>query len=212
MDIMDTVVPSVAFRVFGIPVRTSVISTWIMMAVVFVGIIVLRKKAPVVLEMLIDFISDLAGDFIPGSPRPYVPFLGTLFLFIAVANLFGIVPMMVTPTRDINTPLAMAIISLIASFAFGVYVNGVLGFLKSLASPLLPLDLIGYFSRTMSLTLRLFGNIIGGEIVVAVLFFLVPVGVPLIMVALGSITGLLQAYVFTVLTSSYIASTVESEA
>jgi F-type H+-transporting ATPase subunit a len=208
---MDTVVPSVAFRVLGIPVRTSVISTWIMMALAIVGVVVLRRKAPIVLEMLIEFISDLAGGFIPGSPRPYVPFLGTLFLFIAVANLFGIVPMMVTPTRDINTPLALAIISLIASFAFGLYVNGVVGFLKNLASPLLPLDLIGFFSRTMSLTLRLFGNVIGGEIVVAVLFFLIPVGVPLVMVALSSITGLLQAYVFTVLTSSYIASTVKFE-
>jgi F-type H+-transporting ATPase subunit a len=102
------------------------------------------------------------------------------------------------------------LISLGASFVFGIYINGVVGFLKGFASPLVPLDLIGYFSRTMSLTLRLFGNILGGEIVVAVLFFLIPVGVPLVMMALGSITAVLQAYVFTVLTSSYIASSVES--
>jgi F-type H+-transporting ATPase subunit a len=83
-------------------------------------------------------------------------------------------------------------------------------FLKTFLSPLVPLDLIGYVSRTTSLAVRLFGNMLGAELVVIVLFSLVPLGVPLIMVALGSITGLLQAYVFTVLASSYIGSNVES--
>jgi F-type H+-transporting ATPase subunit a len=206
---MDAVFPHVVFEVGGIPVRDSVISTWIMMALVVAGVLFLRKKAPVVLEMLIDFTGDLAAGFISGSTSLYIPFLGSLLVFIAVANLIGIVPQMVTPTRDINTPVALALVVLVAVFVFGIRVKGIGGFAKGFLSPTLPLDLIGYVSRTMSLSLRLFGNIISGEIVTAVFFLLVPVGVPLIMVALSSITGILQAYVFTVLTASYIGSEVE---
>jgi F-type H+-transporting ATPase subunit a len=133
-----------------------------------------------------------------------------LLVFIAVANLIGIVPMMVTPTRDINTPLALALVVLVAKFMFGIKVKGIGGFFKGLLSVTLPLDLIGYFTPTISLTLRLFGNVIGGEIVVAVLARLIPVGIPLVMVVLSSITGILQAYVFTVLAASYISSMVDA--
>ena len=206
---MDQVIPKVVFELGGIPVRDTVIYTWIMIALIAGVVLFLRKKAPVVFEILIDFTADLASGFIKGPVDTYVPFLGALMVFIAVANLIGIVPLMATPTRDINTPLALALTVLMAVFAFGIRVRGPLGFLKKFASPMVALDLIGYVSRTMSLTLRLFGNILGGEIVVAVLFSLVPVGVPLIMVALSSITGILQAYVFTVLTASYISQMVQ---
>jgi F-type H+-transporting ATPase subunit a len=210
MDIMQSIVAREVFSLFGVSIKNSVVSTWIMMAMVIAGVVVLRKRAPIVLEMLIDFVQDLAAGFIPGSTAVYVPFLGALCVFIAAANLIGIVPMMYTPTRDLNTPVALALVVLCSVFAFAIRAKGVWGFIKSLVTPMLPLDLIGYFSRTTSLSLRLFGNIVGGEIVVAVLFALVPVGVPLIMVALGSITGILQAYVFTVLASSYIGTFLES--
>ena len=204
------IIATTEFLLFGVPVTSSVVTTWIMMVMVVVAVILLRWKAPVVLEMLIDFIDGVAAGFIKGPTQPYIPFLGALCLFIAVANLIGIVPVMFTPTRDINTPLALALVVLFMTFVFGIYAKGLGGFLKSFFNPLLPLDLIGYVSRTMSLSLRLFGNILGGEIVVAVLFSLVPIGVPLVMVALGTITGILQAYVFTVLASSYIGSSVAS--
>jgi F-type H+-transporting ATPase subunit a len=207
---MEQVFPKVVFTLFGvIPVRNTVITTWVMMAGIVGGVLALRRWAPVVLEMLIDFTDDLAAGFISRPTEPYIPFLGSLLVFIAVANLIGIVPLMATPTRDINTTLALSLVVLVGVFAYGIKMRGPLGFLKSFASPTLPLDLIGYFSRTMSLTLRLFGNVLGGEAIVAVLSTLVPVGVPLVMVLLSSITGILQAYVFTVLTASYIASSVE---
>jgi F-type H+-transporting ATPase subunit a len=207
---MENVFPKVVFTVFGLPVRNSVISTWVMMAMIVIGVLYVRKKVPVVLEMLIDFTEDLAGSFIRRSTDPFIPFLGSLLVFIAVANLIGIVPMMVTPTRDINTPLALALVVLVAKFMFGIKVKGIGGFFKGLLSVTLPLDLIGYFTPTISLTLRLFGNVIGGEIVVAVLARLIPVGIPLVMVVLSSITGILQAYVFTVLAASYISSMVDA--
>ncbi|MBN1935653.1 MAG: F0F1 ATP synthase subunit A [Anaerolineae bacterium] len=203
---MDTVFSVVAFRIpwLEIPVRNSVVATWIMMAMVVLGVILLQKKLPFVLEMLFDFITDLVGSFIPGSPSPYVPYLGSLFVFIAVANFLGNVPMLFTPTRDINTPLALALVSLIMSIVFGLRVKGIKFFLH----PLVIFDVIGYVSRTMSLTLRLFGNIIAGEVIVAVISDLVPVGAPLVMVALTAIGTLMQAYVFTVLNASYIANAV----
>ena len=206
---MENVFPKVVFTVFGVPVRNTVITTWVMMAMLVLAVLYLRKRAPVVLEMLIDFTEDLAGSFIKAPTEPFLPFLGTLLVFITVANLIGIVPLMVTPTRDINTPLALSLVVLVAVFVFGIYVKGVVGFVKGFLSVTLPLDLIGYVSRTISLTLRLFGNVLGGEIIVAVLISLVPVAVPLIMVLLVSITGILQAYVFTVLAASYISSMVD---
>jgi F-type H+-transporting ATPase subunit a len=209
MDIMSGIVPSVVWRPFGIPIANSVISTWIMMAMVIGGVLVLKRRAPWIIEALIEFVDSLAGGFIAGSTAPYVPFLGSLLVFIATANVIGIVPMMYTPTRDINTPLALALTVNLVVFAFGIYAKGLGGFLKAFFNPMLPLDLMGYVSRTASLTLRLFGNVIGTEIVVAVLFALLPVGVPLIMVALATIGGLLQGYVFTVLASSYIGQMVE---
>jgi F-type H+-transporting ATPase subunit a len=206
---MEAVFPKVVFTVAGIPVRNTVISTWAMMVMIFAAVLFFRRRAPAVLEMLIDFTDGLAGDYIKGPTDRYIPFLGTLVVFIAVANLIGIVPLMVTPTRDINTPLALALIVLVVVFAFAIQAKGIGGFAKGFLTVTVPLDLIGYVSRTMSLTLRLFGNIIGGEIIVFVLASLVPVGVPLVMVLLSSITGLLQAYVFTVLAASYISSELE---
>jgi F-type H+-transporting ATPase subunit a len=207
---MDNVLPRVVFTVFGLPVRNTVVSTWIMMAMVVIGVLYVRKKAPVVLEMLIDFAESTASSFIGGPIDAYIPFLGSLVVFIAVANLIGVVPLMVTPTRDINTPLALALVVLVVPFAFGIKTKGIGGFIKGFfLGGILPLDLIGYVSRTMSLTLRLFGNILGGEIIVSVVASLVPVGVPLFFwILTGSITGILQAYVFTVLAASYINSEV----
>ena len=118
---------------------------------------------------------------------------------------------MQTPTKDINTTLACALIVFFAVHIFGVRERGFLGYLKTYASPMAILDIISQFSRTMSLTLRLFANIISGEFIVAVIFFLVKPVAPLLLMILGMITGLLQAYVFTVLASSYISSVVASE-
>jgi len=203
---MDTVFSVVAFYIpfVNIPVRNSVVATWIMMAMVVVGVLALRKWAPIVLHMFVEFVIDLARSFIPGSPFSYVPFLGSLMLFIAVANFLGNIPLLFTPTRDINTPLALALVSLAMALFYGIKAKG----FKLFLHPLVIFDLIGYTSRTMSLTLRLFGNIIAGEVIVAVIFDLAKVGAPLIMVALTAIGTLLQAYVFTVLNASYIATAV----
>jgi F-type H+-transporting ATPase subunit a len=148
-----------------------------------------------------------------GRPaEPYLSFLGTLTIFIAVANIIGIVPAVVSPTRDINTPVALALVVFFSVYYFGIREKGLWGYFKALASPIfmLPMELISHVSRALSLTLRLFGNIISTELIVAVVFALVPLIVPLPLVAFSMLTGVLQAYIFTVLAAVYIGAGLEA--
>jgi len=210
--------PQNVLHLFGdVWITDTVISTWVMMALVVLVVVVLRKRQPAALEMLIDFLLDIVASVMGNEvAKTYLPFLGTLAIFIGVANSVGIVPMLVSPTRDISTPLALALVVFFAVHYYGIRAKGVLGYLKDLASPLylapltLPLELIGQLSRTLSLTLRLFGNIISAELVVAVIFSLIPWLVELPMVALSLFTGLLQAYIFTSLATVYIDSAVKA--
>ncbi len=209
---MEDVFPEVAFWIFGIPVRDTVVSTWVAMAVMIALAILLRRKMPTALEMIIDFFRDTIRDVMGDRPVDrFIPFLSTLGIFIAIANIIGVVPLVETPTKDINTPLALALIVFFAVHVFGVLEKGGLPYFKEFLSPLVILDIIGQASRTMSLTLRLFGNIISGEIIVAVIFSLVKPFAPLPMIGLSMFTGVLQAYIFVVLTSGYIASAIQED-
>jgi len=206
---MEEVFPQ-TLLILGFPVRDTVVSTWITIAIIIVGAWVLRRTAPTALEMLVDFLRGTIAD-VMGSvdPDPFVPFLGTLLIFLVVANNAGVFPLLQTPTKDINTPIALAVVVFFAVYVFGFRQKGVLGYLRELASPLFILDLIGQLSRTLSLSLRLFGNIIAGEIIVAVIYRLVKPIAPLAMVGLGLITAVLQAYIFTILATSAISSAVQ---
>ena len=213
-----SVAPKDVFLIFGeVWVRDTVISTWIMMALIVIAAVVARRRWPEALEMLVDFLSDTISELIGRPAQAYLPFLGSLAIFIAVANVIGVVPVMVTPTRDINTPLALAVVVFFSVYYFGIRAKGAVGYLKDLVSPLgllpllLPLELIGQFSRTLSLTLRLFGNIISTEMIVAVIFALIPWILPVPLIGFSMITGVLQAYIFTVLASAYIGTGLQSK-
>ena len=170
------------------------------------------RRWPMAMEMLLDFLSDTVSSVMGRPAEPYLPFLGALAIFIAVANVIGIVPVVVTPTRDINTPLALALVVFFSVYYFGIRAKGLVGYFKDLASPvfMLPMELISHVSRTLSLTLRLFGNIISTELIVAVVFALVPLVVPLPLVAFSMLTGVLQAYIFVVLAAVYIGAGLEA--
>ncbi len=196
-----------------IVITNTVTSTWAMLLVIMGLALYLYRRYPTALEMLMDFLTDLVADVVgEETAQLYMPFLGSLAIFIAFANIIGVVPGFVAPTRDVNTPAALAIVVFFAVHYFGINAKGWLQYLKDLASPLyllpltLPLELIGQFSRTLSLTLRLFGNILSGEMVIAVIFSLVPLFVQLPLVGLSMFTGLLQAYIFTVLATVYIGA------
>ena len=209
---MNGVFPQVVFRVFGIPVRDTVVSTWIMMTIIVGAAAVIGRRRPMALEMVVDFLVDTISSVMGRPAEPYLPFLGTLAIFIAVANVIGAMPIIVTPTRDINTPLAMALIVFFSVHYFGIRAKGVVGYFKDMASPIfmLPLEIVGQLSRTLSLTLRLFGNVLSTELIVAVVFALVPLIVPLPLIAFSMLTGVLQAYIFTVLATVYIGAGLEA--
>jgi F-type H+-transporting ATPase subunit a len=209
---MEGVFPEVVFEIFGIPVRDTVVSTWIMIVIVVGAAAVAGRRWPMAMEMLLGFLSDTVSSAMGRPAEPYLPFLGALAIFIAVANVIGIVPVVVTPTRDINTPLALALVVFFSVYYFGIRAKGLVGYFKDLASPIfmLPMELISHVSRTLSLTLRLFGNIISTELIVAVVFALVPLVVPLPLVAFSMLTGVLQAYIFIVLAAVYIGAGLEA--
>jgi F-type H+-transporting ATPase subunit a len=210
---MEGFFPQVAFTLFGIPIRDTVVFTWIMMALMAGTGALLGLVRPAAMEMLVEFLDDTISDVMGRPAEPFLPLLGSLAVFIAVANVIGVVPFVVTPTRDVNTPLALALIVFFSVHYYGIRAKGVLGYVRGLASPffLLPLEIIGQLSRTLSLTLRLFGNIISTELIVAVIFALVPLLVPLPVMGFSMFTGLLQAYIFTALATVYIGTALETD-
>lgn len=209
--------PVNVLRLFGdFWITDTVISTWIMMAIILGAMLLLKKYQPMALELLLDFFTDMVADVMGRDlALAYVPFLGALAIFIAVANIIGVVPGIVSPTRDISTPLALALVVFFAVHYYGIREKGVVRYVLDTFSPLyliiltLPLEIIGQLSRTLSLTLRLFGNVISGELVVAVIASLVPFIAPLPLIGLGMFTGLLQAYIFAILATVYISSGVK---
>ncbi|MBU0495010.1 MAG: F0F1 ATP synthase subunit A [Chloroflexi bacterium] len=202
--------PHVVFviPVLNIPVRNTVVVTWIMMALIIGVAAIVGQRRLTALEMLVDFLNDVVSDVMGIPAETYLPLLGSLAIFIAVANVLGVIPFLFAPTRDINVPLALAVVVFFSVHYFGVRARGPMGYLKSLASPifLLPLEIIGQLIRTLSLTMRLFGNIFSGELLVAIVFSLAPLIVPLPLIVLGMFIGVLQAYVFTVLAAVYIGA------
>jgi len=205
---MEGMFPEVVFRVFGIPIRDTVISTWVMIVIIAGAVYAIAPRWPTVLEMLVDFVIDTVSGSMGRPVAPYMALLGTLTVFIAVANAIGVVPVIVSPTRDINTPLALALVVFIGVHYYGIRDKGLGGYLKHLATPIysLPLEIIGQFSRTLSLTLRLFGNVISTELIVTVVFSLVPLLAPLPIIAFAMFTGALQAYIFTILAAVYLGA------
>ncbi len=205
---MEDVFPQVVFTVFDIPVRDTVISTWAMIGLIVIIVAILRQVRSTVLEMVVTFLYDFVSDIMRRPADPFLPLLGSLALFIAIGNMMGLVPWLMSPTSDVNTTIALSLVVFFAVHVYGVSVMGLFSYLKSLASPifLLPLEIISQISRTISLSIRLFGNVVSAEIIVGILFMLVPLFVPLPLQGFSIFTGLLQAYIFTALASVYIAS------
>jgi F-type H+-transporting ATPase subunit a len=197
--------------ILGIPIRDTVVMTWIMMALIVVIVLILRKKIPHLLELLFDLIYGIVDSVLDvENLTPYLPLLGSLFIFVLSANWLSIIPGLSSPTSDVNTTFALALIVFFSVHFYGIKTHGVIGYLKAFSDPvfLVPLELISHFSRTLSLTLRLFGNILSGDIIVAIVFSLIPLIVPLPLIALGMFSGALQAFILTTLASLYVSSAV----
>lgn len=145
--------------------------------------------------------------------RHYIPFIGTLFLFVLTSNVLSVFPGFSPPTGSFSTTVALAICVFIAVPIFGVASKGWRAYLQAYIKPtfiMLPFNIIGEISRTLALAVRLYGNMMSGTVIVAILLGVVPLFFPVVMHVLGLLTGVIQAYIFSILAIVYIASASKS--
>lgn len=199
----------------------TIVGTWAVMALLVLcsALITRRLSTDIhisrwqnILEMVVIGIAQQIEEVGLKQARVYLPFIGTLFLFIFTANLMTVLPWFEPPTGSLSTTTALAICVFLAVPFFGVSGSGLLGYLRSYVQPnffMLPFNLIGEVSRTLALAVRLFGNMMSGGIIVAILLSIAPFIFPSIMKLLGMLTGVVQAYIFSILTAVYIAAAVE---
>ena len=142
-----------------------------------------------------------------------MPLLGTLFIFLVTANLSGLLPGVEAPTSKLETPAALALIVFFSVHFFGIRARGLRGYLASFAKPkliMLPLNILSELTRTFSLMLRLFGNIMSGEFIIALIVALAGLFVPIPLMALEILIGIVQAYIFTVLAAVFIGAAADT--
>jgi len=199
-------------------INMTILFTWVVMFLLAFGSWLITRKLTSegelsrwqnLLEVLIVGIKDQIREVSRQEPGQYLPFVGTLFIFIAFSNLLSIVPGYTPPTSSLSTTAALAICVFIAVPVFGIFQIGVLNYLRQYIQPtffMLPFNIIGELSRTLALAVRLYGNIMSGTIIVAILLTITPLIFPVVMQALGLLTGLIQAYIFAILAMVYIAS------
>jgi F-type H+-transporting ATPase subunit a len=219
MDIKDISPDQVTFWQWGpVSLNATILFTWAIMLLLVVGAwLVTRRLSSGVhlsrwqnfLEIIVDAMQDQIREISRQAPGPYLPFVGTLFLFIAVCNLLSVIPGYAAPTASLSTTAALAICVFVAVPIYGIVKRGLGGYLKQYVQPtvfMLPFNIMGELSRTLALAVRLFGNMMSGMKIAAILLAIAPLLFPILMHALGLLTGLIQAYIFAVLAMVYIAS------
>lgn len=172
-----------------------------------------RSRWQNLLEIIVTAIVTQIGEIGLSKPRTYLPFLGTLFLFVAMASLFTIVPGYEPPTGSLSTTTALAICVFIAVPLFGIAEQGLGSYLNAYLKPtfiMLPFNIISELSRTLALAARLFGNMMSGTMILAILLTITPLIFPILLSALGLLTGMVQAYIFSILAAVYIAAATRS--
>jgi F-type H+-transporting ATPase subunit a len=211
---------TILFHLGPVGITRPVVTTWAIMAVLtLISWLVTGRlrlhpdRRQIVLELLVTAIMAQIDEVIRKSPRPFLPLLGTLFIFLVVANLSGVLPGVEAPTGKLETPAALALIVFVAVHYFGVRARGPFGYLASFAKPkliMLPLNIVSEITRTFSLMVRLFGNVMSGEFVIALVVALAGLFVPVPLMALEILVGLVQAYIFTILAAVFIGAAVDN--
>ena len=202
----------------GLRLNATIVFTWGVMALlVLVSWAITARLSEgetvsrwqVMLEVVVSTIRDQIDEVGAADPGRYLPFIGTLFLFIAVSNLLIVIPGYEPPTGSLSTTAALAICVLIAVPLFSITRRGLRGYFGSYLQPspfMLPLNVIGEGSRTIALAVRLYGNVMSGTVIAGILISVAPLFFPVLMQLLGLLTGLIQAYIFAILAMVYIAS------
>ena len=214
--VMKHVRPHVAYKVGPLEITDTIITTWIMMIVLFAVVFFMTRNLSVkptgkrqhILEMIIDFILDLLDSILGRKGRKYLPLVATLFIFILFLNLAWFIPILKPPTMDISITGAIAVSTMLIIQIIGIREKGIVGYVKHFFEPvvfLFPINILEELVKPFSLALRLFGNMFGEKMVVTILFLMVPLLLPVPIQIFGVLMGVIQALVFTVLPIIYIA-------
>ena len=209
------------FAVGPVPITEPVAVTWGLIAVLTLASLLATRSLAIVptryqavLELIVGAVEDQIQGTMRVAPGPYVPMIGTLFLFILAANWSSLVPGVEPPTAHIETDAALGVIVFFSILYFGIRARGLGGYLATFAEPsivMIPLNLVETFTRTFSLIVRLFGNVMSGVFIVGIVLSLAGLLVPIPLMALELLVGAIQAYIFTVLAMVFIGSAVGGE-
>jgi len=198
--------------------NATIVFTWGLMLVLVVGSKLITRHLSVdlqrsrwqnLLEIVVTGIVKQIEEVGLDQPQKYLGFLGTLFLFVAAASLCTIIPGYESPTGSLSTTVALALCVFVAVPLFGIEEQGVGSYLKSYVEPtfiMLPFNIISELSRTLALAIRLFGNMMSGAMIIGILLSITPFIFPIVMTLLGLLTGMVQAYIFSILAAVYIAA------
>jgi F-type H+-transporting ATPase subunit a len=208
------------FHLGPVAITRPVVTTWAIMLTIVLSCRLLTRRLQTrpdarqaVLEIVVTGIAGQIEEVTRRDARPLLPLLGTLFIFLVVANLSGLLPGVEAPTGKIETPAALALIVFFSVHYFGIRARGLGGYLASFAEPkliMLPLNILSEVTRTFSLMVRLFGNVMSGEFVIALVLALAGLFVPIPLMALEILVGLVQAYIFTILATVFIGAALGS--
>lgn len=201
-----------------ISISATLVFTWLTILMLALGSFLMTRKlqpgpdisrSQHLLEAFIVTIRKQIRDVSRQEPGPYLPFIATLFIFILTANIFSVVPGFIAPTGSLNTTIALALCVFFAVPVYGIKSHGLLGYLKQYIKPtvlMLPFNIISELSRTLSLAIRLYGNVMSASIIAAILIGVIPLFFPIVLQLLGLLTGVIQAYIFAILAIVYIGS------
>lgn len=212
----------VYWQIGFLKLNATIVFTWIVMLVLVVGSILItrnlsnnlqRSRWQNALEVVVITINKQIEEVGLSQPQKYIGFLGSLFLFIALSALGTIIPGFEPPTGSLSTTAALALCVLVAVPLFGIQEQGFGSYLSSYTKPtiiMLPFNIISEVSRTLALAVRLFGNMMSGAMIIAILLTITPFLFPIVMTLLGLLTGIVQAYIFFILATVYIAAATRS--
>ena len=196
----------------------TIVFTWAVMVIMTLGSwLITRRLTDEVhisrwqnlLEAIVSATRQQLDEVVPKQPRGLLPLLGTLFLFIALSNLLSVVPGFTPPTGSLSTTTALALCVFFAVPFYGILAIGPWNYLGNYVRPsvfMLPFNIMGELSRTLALAVRLFGNVMSGHMIGAILLIIAPLLFPVLMQLLGLLTGLVQAYIFAILAAVYISA------
>ena len=201
-----------------VKLNATIVFTWVLMGAIVLGSALVSRKLSTdrtqsrwqsLLEIVVTAIVKQIEEVGLKHPRRYLGFLGTLFLFVASSSLCTVIPGFEPPTASLSTTAALALSVFVAVPFFGIAGQGLVCYLKTYVQPtpvMLPFNIISELSRTLALAVRLFGNMMSGAMILGILLTITPFIFPIVMTVLGLLTGMVQAYIFSILAAVYIAA------